>query len=211
MVSDRHANFFVNKGSASCSEMLKLIDDVRERVRRRTEWISRTKSSCGKIESHERRSVSAGSAGRRGAEVSKAAEAARDQAAQVRQESMEDVRARGGVAGGGVALAGTCYAWGDFLLSSRHMALLQRDQIQIRARTTFPLRPCRRFSAWTAITACCAFRWMNGGGNWKDCLGGARDGDARAAEPRSKWKSGRGRPSHFCAQVVRWRSWMRMA
>ena len=33
MVSDRHANFFVNAGSASCSDMLKLIDDVRERVR----------------------------------------------------------------------------------------------------------------------------------------------------------------------------------
>lgn len=33
MVSDRHANFFVNTGSASCSDMLKLIDDVRERVR----------------------------------------------------------------------------------------------------------------------------------------------------------------------------------
>lgn len=34
MVSDRHANFFVNAGHASCVEMLKLIDDVRERVRR---------------------------------------------------------------------------------------------------------------------------------------------------------------------------------
>jgi UDP-N-acetylmuramate dehydrogenase len=33
MVSDRHANFFVNAGGATCSEMLKLIDDVRERVR----------------------------------------------------------------------------------------------------------------------------------------------------------------------------------
>jgi len=33
MVSDRHANFFVNAGNASCSDMLKLIDDVRERVR----------------------------------------------------------------------------------------------------------------------------------------------------------------------------------
>jgi UDP-N-acetylmuramate dehydrogenase len=33
MVSDRHANFFVNRASASCSDMLKLIDDVRERVR----------------------------------------------------------------------------------------------------------------------------------------------------------------------------------
>src|SRR5271154_1434790 len=33
MVSDRHANFFVNAGHASCADMLKLIDDVRERVR----------------------------------------------------------------------------------------------------------------------------------------------------------------------------------
>jgi UDP-N-acetylmuramate dehydrogenase len=33
MVSDRHANFFVNAGGATCSDMLKLIDDVRERVR----------------------------------------------------------------------------------------------------------------------------------------------------------------------------------
>jgi UDP-N-acetylmuramate dehydrogenase len=33
MVSDRHANFFVNTGQASCADMLKLIDDVRERVR----------------------------------------------------------------------------------------------------------------------------------------------------------------------------------
>jgi len=33
MVSDRHANFFVNAGNASCVDMLKLIDDVRERVR----------------------------------------------------------------------------------------------------------------------------------------------------------------------------------
>jgi UDP-N-acetylmuramate dehydrogenase len=32
-VSDRHANFFVNAGHASCADMLKLIDDVRERVR----------------------------------------------------------------------------------------------------------------------------------------------------------------------------------
>jgi UDP-N-acetylmuramate dehydrogenase len=32
MVSDRHANFFVNAGNASCSDMLKLIDDVRDRV-----------------------------------------------------------------------------------------------------------------------------------------------------------------------------------
>jgi UDP-N-acetylmuramate dehydrogenase len=34
MVSDRHANFFVNTGNASCSDMLKLIDEVRERVHR---------------------------------------------------------------------------------------------------------------------------------------------------------------------------------
>ena len=33
MVSDRHANFFVNTGHASCADMLKLIDEVRERVR----------------------------------------------------------------------------------------------------------------------------------------------------------------------------------
>ncbi len=33
MVSDRHANFFINAGEASCSDMLKLVDDVRERVR----------------------------------------------------------------------------------------------------------------------------------------------------------------------------------
>jgi len=33
MVSDRHANFFINVGTASCSDMLRLIDDVRERVR----------------------------------------------------------------------------------------------------------------------------------------------------------------------------------
>jgi UDP-N-acetylmuramate dehydrogenase len=32
MVSDRHANFFVNADNASCSDMLKLIDDVRDRV-----------------------------------------------------------------------------------------------------------------------------------------------------------------------------------
>jgi len=32
-VSDRHANFFVNVGHASCTDMLGLIDDVRERVR----------------------------------------------------------------------------------------------------------------------------------------------------------------------------------
>jgi UDP-N-acetylmuramate dehydrogenase len=33
MVSDRHANFFVNTGTASCADMMKLIDEVRERVR----------------------------------------------------------------------------------------------------------------------------------------------------------------------------------
>jgi UDP-N-acetylmuramate dehydrogenase len=33
MVSDRHANFFVNAGNAACSDMLRLIDDVRGRVR----------------------------------------------------------------------------------------------------------------------------------------------------------------------------------
>jgi len=33
MVSDRHANFFVNAGHASCSDMMKLIDEVRARVR----------------------------------------------------------------------------------------------------------------------------------------------------------------------------------
>jgi UDP-N-acetylmuramate dehydrogenase len=33
MVSDRHANFFVNIGNSSCADMLKLIDYVRERVR----------------------------------------------------------------------------------------------------------------------------------------------------------------------------------
>jgi UDP-N-acetylmuramate dehydrogenase len=32
-VSDRHANFFVNAGNASCADMLRLIDDVRDRVR----------------------------------------------------------------------------------------------------------------------------------------------------------------------------------
>jgi UDP-N-acetylmuramate dehydrogenase len=32
MVSDRHANFFVNTDRATCSDMLKLIDDVRRRV-----------------------------------------------------------------------------------------------------------------------------------------------------------------------------------
>jgi UDP-N-acetylmuramate dehydrogenase len=35
VVSDRHANFFINAGNASCSDMLRLIDDVRERVRTR--------------------------------------------------------------------------------------------------------------------------------------------------------------------------------
>jgi UDP-N-acetylmuramate dehydrogenase len=33
MVSDRHANFFVNIANSSCAEMLKLIDYVRDRVR----------------------------------------------------------------------------------------------------------------------------------------------------------------------------------
>jgi UDP-N-acetylmuramate dehydrogenase len=33
MVSDRHANFFINAGKATCADMLKLIDDVRGRVR----------------------------------------------------------------------------------------------------------------------------------------------------------------------------------
>lgn len=33
MVSDRHANFFVNAGGASCADMLGLMDAVRERVR----------------------------------------------------------------------------------------------------------------------------------------------------------------------------------
>jgi len=32
-VSDRHANFFINTGQASCADMLALIGDVRERVR----------------------------------------------------------------------------------------------------------------------------------------------------------------------------------
>jgi len=31
-VSDRHANFFVNAGTASAADMLSLIGDVRERV-----------------------------------------------------------------------------------------------------------------------------------------------------------------------------------
>jgi len=34
MVSDRHANFFVNTGQARCSDMLQLMEEVRERVRR---------------------------------------------------------------------------------------------------------------------------------------------------------------------------------
>jgi UDP-N-acetylmuramate dehydrogenase len=33
MVSDRHANFFVNEAHATCDDMLRLIDDVRGRVR----------------------------------------------------------------------------------------------------------------------------------------------------------------------------------
>ena len=33
MVSDRHANFFVNAADSSCADMLKLIDYVRDRVR----------------------------------------------------------------------------------------------------------------------------------------------------------------------------------
>jgi UDP-N-acetylenolpyruvoylglucosamine reductase len=33
-VSDRHANFFINAGKAGSAEMLALIADVRERVRR---------------------------------------------------------------------------------------------------------------------------------------------------------------------------------
>ena len=33
MVSDRHANFFVNAGSATCADMRELMDRVRERVR----------------------------------------------------------------------------------------------------------------------------------------------------------------------------------
>ena len=36
MVSDRHANFFVNAGHATCSDMLRLIEDVRDRVRAAT-------------------------------------------------------------------------------------------------------------------------------------------------------------------------------
>jgi UDP-N-acetylmuramate dehydrogenase len=32
-VSDKHANFFINAGRASCAEMLALIERVRERVR----------------------------------------------------------------------------------------------------------------------------------------------------------------------------------
>jgi UDP-N-acetylmuramate dehydrogenase len=33
MVSDRHANFFINVASATCADILRLIDDVRDRVR----------------------------------------------------------------------------------------------------------------------------------------------------------------------------------
>ncbi|MGH9790250.1 MAG: UDP-N-acetylmuramate dehydrogenase [Candidatus Acidiferrales bacterium] len=33
MVSDKHANFFINTGAASCADMLRLVDDVRGRVR----------------------------------------------------------------------------------------------------------------------------------------------------------------------------------
>jgi len=33
MVSDRHANFFVNAGHATCDDMLKLVDGVRQRVK----------------------------------------------------------------------------------------------------------------------------------------------------------------------------------
>ena len=33
-VNDRHANFFVNAGRASAKDMLALISDVRERVRK---------------------------------------------------------------------------------------------------------------------------------------------------------------------------------
>jgi UDP-N-acetylmuramate dehydrogenase len=33
MVSDRHANFFINVATAACADMLRLIDDVRDRVR----------------------------------------------------------------------------------------------------------------------------------------------------------------------------------
>jgi UDP-N-acetylmuramate dehydrogenase len=34
VVSDRHANFFINSGRATCAEMLALIGEVRERVRK---------------------------------------------------------------------------------------------------------------------------------------------------------------------------------
>jgi len=34
MVSDRHANFFVNVGHATCDEMLRLVDDIRGRVKK---------------------------------------------------------------------------------------------------------------------------------------------------------------------------------
>ncbi|MGH9859210.1 MAG: hypothetical protein ACRD5F_04195 [Candidatus Acidiferrales bacterium] len=33
MVSDRHANFFINTGAASCADMLGLVEYVRGRVR----------------------------------------------------------------------------------------------------------------------------------------------------------------------------------
>ncbi|MGH9804613.1 MAG: hypothetical protein ACRD4D_05530 [Candidatus Acidiferrales bacterium] len=33
MVSDRHANFFVNRFGATADDLLRLIDDVRNRVR----------------------------------------------------------------------------------------------------------------------------------------------------------------------------------
>jgi UDP-N-acetylmuramate dehydrogenase len=33
MVSDRHANFFINAGHATCADMLALIAEVRSRVR----------------------------------------------------------------------------------------------------------------------------------------------------------------------------------
>jgi len=35
MVSDRHANFFINVGAATCADMLRLVDDVRARVQSR--------------------------------------------------------------------------------------------------------------------------------------------------------------------------------
>ena len=33
MVSDKHANFFINAGAASCADMLQLVEYVRGRVR----------------------------------------------------------------------------------------------------------------------------------------------------------------------------------